>query len=144
MQTAWLRKILRANLTISKNTVVCIKPLKKSDVIKEDVIPEDDSPDVIIPRKHLKLKHIAISRVFSNLPLYFSELTSAAEPRQSLSKRRKKSKSGIDENKILSLDDFCIGIERRNQGFKTLVPLDKRVNFVLLNKLALDDDFPCP
>ena len=91
LQAAWLRKILRANLTISKNTVGLHQTLKERNVIKEHVVSgKDGNADVIIPRKHVKLKHIVIPCVFSNLPFYFSELTSAAEPRQSPSKRRKK------------------------------------------------------
>ena len=80
---AWLRRIPRVNSTISKNTVVCVKHFKESDVIKEDVIPgKDGNPDdVIIPRKHFKLKHSALLCEFPNLPIYFSELTSAAKPR---------------------------------------------------------------
>ena len=72
LQAAWLRKIPRANLTISKNTVVSIKHFKERDVIKEHVVSgKDGNPDVIIPRKHVKLKHIAFHCVFSNLSLLF-------------------------------------------------------------------------
>ena len=91
LQVALLRKIPRANLTISKNIVVCIKHFKERDVIKEHVISgKDGNPDVIIPQKHFKLKRSAISCVFKNSRIYFPELTSAAEPTQRPSKRRKK------------------------------------------------------
>ena len=82
LQAAWLRKIPRSSFTISKNTVVCIKHFKEGYVIKEDVnLGKEVNPDVFIPRKHFKLKHSAISCVFPNLPLCFSELTSAPKSR---------------------------------------------------------------
>ena len=71
LQAAWLRKIPRANLTISKNAGVCIKHFEESDVIKKDVkLGKDVNFDVIIPRKHFKLKHSAIPCVLPNLPFF--------------------------------------------------------------------------
>ena len=39
LKEKWLRKISRHNLKVSKQTVVCIKYFRESDVIKNDVLP---------------------------------------------------------------------------------------------------------
>jgi len=46
----------------------------------------------------------------------------------------------IKNDQILSFLDFCVGVEEHNQRFQIPVTVDKRLNFVLLYELKLDEE----
>ena len=88
LKEKWCRKIPRAELKVSKHTVVCIKHFNECDIIRYDILPgKSGEPDIKIPRKKLGLKKDAFPCIFPNLPTYLS--SSNPVRRSSAAKRRK-------------------------------------------------------
>ena len=71
LKEAWLRKIPRKDLTVTKYTVVCAKHFRESDIIKNNILPgKDGQPDILVPRKKFTLQKNAVPQIFPNLPSF--------------------------------------------------------------------------
>ena len=119
LKEAWLRKIPRKDLTVTKYTVVCAKHFRESDIIKNDILPgKDGQPDILVPRKKFTLQKNAVPQIFPYLPSYLSSKNNSA-PRPSPSKRRKRmeevhvklQEEWLSKDKIVSYGEFMNDID---------------------------------
>jgi len=67
----WLRRIPRANLNVTKRTVICQRHFEKRFVMTEDKIVVN-GVETVIPRERPRLTDDAVPTIFHNVPGYLS------------------------------------------------------------------------
>ena len=152
LKEAWLRKIPRKDLTVTKYTVVCAKHFRESDIIKNDILPgKDGQPDILVPRKKFTLQKNAVPQIFPNLPSYLSSKNNSA-PRPSPSKRRKRmeevhvklQEEWLSKDKIVSYGEFMNDVEAHLRSFKYSAMLKRNEEDVILFDIKIPENDESP
>ena len=96
---SWLRKIPRENLTVSDQTVICIKHFSPQFIITHDSATRPDGTVVTAQRKVPKLTRDAYPSLFENCPAYLSSEPPAKRrnPADRLSDRDQRDAAAFDE-----------------------------------------------
>ncbi|PSN53771.1 hypothetical protein C0J52_06227 [Blattella germanica] len=65
---AWLEKIPRKYLKVTRNTAVCINHFREEEIVRELRVTRPDGTELVLPRKKMKLKTDAVPSIFPSIP----------------------------------------------------------------------------
>ena len=91
----WLRSIPRANMSVTKNAIICQRHFESRFVIVEDKITVDGK-ETVIKRHRPKLTDDAYPTIFGNMPSYLS--TPVQPPQRTPSARQQEMEQRHEES----------------------------------------------